>query len=150
MASLIKSFGVLMSALYLWALLAQWAMACPCQGHNKPAEPPVETCHRCLAETKSPCCQTQTADCSVVVVDDKPSGKCCESKSGCHHCPRCLTWDAVSPISDKLSATPTMFTAAAQVSWVGVFMSSDYSLLVDRPPDRLRLAPHISTSVLRC
>jgi hypothetical protein len=150
MTGLRRPFGIIISVCYLSALVAQWAMGCPCQGHNKPVEPPVKTCQRCPAETQSPCCQAEGQACAEAVSDSKPSEGCCESKAGCHRCPRCLTWDAVSPVTDRPGTSLVVVATAAPVSWVGVFISSDYSLVVDHPPDRAGLARHISTSVLRC
>ncbi len=149
-----RRFGLLLSVCYLWAVVSASVLTCRCQGHTKTkiaAELPAETAHCCQSETAPPsCCPLsgiESPDVSAGVA--QPLG-CCSSATVCYACTHCVASDLPILAFDNLRIDPTFKSIAVAFGRIDVSAGLDYSSSIDRPPDRLSVAPHIASTVLLC
>jgi hypothetical protein len=154
MTGLRRPFGLLLGVCYLWVIVSQLVMLCPCQGHSKTArtgESPIEAANCCSSETYPTCCETQEVESPGATSEVELPDECCPPQLNCHNCPFCLSSVLAVPANDKASSIdPTFKATAIDFCRIEIAVYSDYSSAVDHPPDRIRIAPHISTTVLRC
>ena len=143
-----RKFSMFLGTCYLWVIFSQFFLNCPCVGKEKNSEP-TEISSCCPSDSTPSCCESEEQIPSGKTSDESGLGECCQSESVCSHCPHCLAQNLVVPADNSPRIILSYPITSVAINQDDLSFSADSSPVVDRPPDRLPLAIHISTTVLR-
>lgn len=153
MTGIKKHFCLALCVIYIGSLLLPSFLACPCHASGSearqpgPSDKPTGHCPEAATEG---CCATAAPEIALSKIPDENKSDCCVSGGQCLHCTQCYSANQYLPVHEQISVNPDLNPAFIDDTLVRVTNSPVVSAVIDHPPDRIRLALHISTTVLLC
>lgn len=153
MSSLRIQICLITCVLYFGALILPSFLACPCR-----AKAPVNAADIyiedvtgcCQAPTAQTCCQANTSAPDEKAVFEGDIPECCIFGMQCLSCTQCSTAKPYLPVHERVTVNPEFTPGFIDFNSETIQSYPFVPVVLDRPPDRVHLAPHISTTVLLC